>query len=262
MLRRTIVLAALAALLVALHAPVAGFAAAAADQPRGTRLAGIVTHVSDGDTLDLRANGRIYTVRLEGIDAPEGGQAFSQQARQLLRVLAFSQQASVVVQTTDRYGRLVARVIVGGRDLSEEMLRAGLAWHFLRYSSDKRLQALEQQARQQRVGLWSDRSAVAPWDYRSGRNRPAEPSATPPAASARPSPGSPSSVRPSPADARGTTASRTTGPFHGNVSSRVYHAPGCRDYNCKHCTQVFATRQAAEAAGYRAHAECVQRHQH
>jgi endonuclease YncB( thermonuclease family) len=212
--------------------------ALASPQHPGSRFTGLVTHVADGDTLDVKAGGRTYTIRLDGIDAPEGGQAFSQQARQHLRVLAFSQQATVAVQTTDRYGRLVARVTAGGLDLGEEMLRAGLAWHFVRYSSDKRLQALEQKARQQRVGLWGDRSAIPPWAYRSER-------AARPPIPARPSP--PSTHSPAPA----------TGPFHGNVSSRVYHAPGCRDYTCRNCTQVFATRQAAEAAGYRPHAECV-----
>ena len=41
-------------------------------QGRGT-LSGIVTHVANGDTLDITANGRTYTIRLDGIDAPEGG---------------------------------------------------------------------------------------------------------------------------------------------------------------------------------------------
>jgi len=229
--RRTIVLAAL--LVACLHP----FTIAGA-QPRGTRLTGVVTHVADGDTLDLTAGGRKFTVRLDGIDAPEGGQAFSQQARQQLRVLAFSHSATVVVQTNDRYGRLVARVVVGGRDLSEEMVRAGLAWHFVRYSSDPQLQALEQQARQQRVGLWADRSATPPWQYRSERL------ARPPA--------------PKPPRAP-TTGASSPGAYHGNASSHVYHAAGCRDFNCRNCTQVFATRQAAEVAGFRPHAECVLR---
>ena len=138
-------------------------------QGRG-KLTGIVTHVADGDTLDITANGQTYTIRLDGIDAPERGQAFGQQARQHLRVLAFSQPATALVQDRDRYGRTVARVIVGGRDLSEEMVEAGLAWHFVRYSSDRRLAALEQQARQQRRGLWADRSALPPWQYRSDRS--------------------------------------------------------------------------------------------
>jgi endonuclease YncB( thermonuclease family) len=92
-------------------------------QGRGT-LSGIVTHVADGDTLDITANGQTYTVRLDGIDAPEGGQAFGREARVQLRVLAFSKPATATVLDRDRYGRTVARVIVAGRDLSEEMVRA------------------------------------------------------------------------------------------------------------------------------------------
>jgi endonuclease YncB( thermonuclease family) len=173
-------------------------------QGRGT-LSGIVTHVANGDTLDITANGTTYTIRLDGIDAPEGGQAFGREARQHLRVLAFSKAATAAVRDRDRYGRTVARVIVAGRDLSEEMVKAGLAWHFVRYSSDRRLAALEQEARQQRRGLWADRSAVPPWQYRSDRG--AAPNVTPPP--------------------RPPAAPLSAGPYHGNVSSGVYHAAGC-----------------------------------
>jgi micrococcal nuclease len=135
---------------------------------------GIVTHVADGDTLSVTATGRTEVIRLDGIDAPEAGQAFSGQARQRLRVLAFSQPATVHVRDRDRYGRLVARVIVAGRDLSEEMVKAGLAWHYTQYSTDRQLAALEQQARQQHLGLWADRTAVAPWQYRTQHSRGAQ----------------------------------------------------------------------------------------
>jgi len=39
--------------------------------------------------------------------------------------------------------------------------------------------------------------------------------------------------------------------YHGNVNSHVFHAPGCRYYNCQNCTAVFHSRQAAIQAGYR-----------
>jgi micrococcal nuclease len=198
-------------------------------------LSGIVTHVADGDTLDITANRQTYTIRLDGIDAPEGGQAFGREARVQLRVLAFAKPATATVLDRDRYGRTVARVVVGGRDLSEEMVRAGLAWHFVRYSADRRLAALEQEARQQRRGLWADRSALPPWQYRGDGG--AAPNVTPP---------------PSP-----PAAPVSAGPFHGNLSSRVYHAAGCPDYNCSNCTQLFSTRREAEAAGYRPHNTCV-----
>ena len=206
----------------------------ASAQDKGT-FAGIVTHVADGDTLSVTANGRTETIRLDGIDAPEGGQAFGGQARQRLRVLAFSQPATVHVHDRDRYGRLVARVIVAGRDLSEEMVRAGLAWRYVQYSGDRQLAALEQQARQQHLGLWADRTAVAPWQYRREHSQ------------GTPTPSVPGVPAATPA----------SGPYHGNVSSHVYHAPGCADYNCRNCSRVFAGRQEAEAAGYRPHDACV-----
>ncbi len=197
--------------------------------------AGTVTHVADGDTLSVTANGRTEIIRLEGIDAPEAGQAFGGQARQRLRVLAFSQPATVHVHDRDGYGRLVARVIVAGHDLSVEMVKAGLAWHYTQYSADRQLASLEQQARQQHLGLWADRTALPPWQYRREHSR-GDP--------APPMPAVP-------------TAAPASGPYHGNVSSHVYHAPSCPDYNCRNCTRVFASRQEAEAAGYRPHNACV-----
>ena len=46
------------------------------------------------------------------------------------------------------------------------------------------------------------------------------------------------------------------GPYHGNVDSKVFHRPGCRYYNCKNCTKVFKTRDAAIRAGYRPGGHC------
>jgi endonuclease YncB( thermonuclease family) len=51
------------------------------------------------------------------------------------------------------------------------MVQEGMAWHFVKYSSDTTLARLEQQARAKKIGLWSDPHAIAPWDYRSKRLR-------------------------------------------------------------------------------------------
>lgn len=245
-------------------------------------LSGVVSHVADGDTLDVSVGGRVsagdpaggrtVTVRLEGIDAPEGGQPFSVEARRHLRVVAFGQRVTVVPSDTDRYGRLVGRVLVGaddrgrgGKDASEEMLRAGLAWHFRRYSSDTRLAQLEAAARARRAGLWSDPSAIPPWTWRN-RERPRRPGSpgSPSPRSTAPGSGSPGSTFPGAGPHRGSAGGRppvataaAPGPYRGNVSSGVYHAPSCRDYRCKHCTSVFASREDAESAGFHPHRECV-----
>ncbi len=132
-------------------------------QGKGT-FTGIITHVADGDTLSVTANGRTEVIRLDGIDAPEAGQAFGGQARQRLRVLAFSQPATVHVRDRDRYGRLVARVIVGGRDLSEEMVRAGFAWQYTQVlcrRPARRTRTTGETTARRAVGRSNRRSAVA-----------------------------------------------------------------------------------------------------
>lgn len=42
----------------------------------------------------------------------------------------------------------------------------------------------------------------------------------------------------------------TTAPLHGNTSSKSFHAPTCRYYQCASCSASFASREAAIAAGY------------
>jgi endonuclease YncB( thermonuclease family) len=49
------------------------------------------------------------------------------------------------------------------------MIRAGLAWHFVKYNSDRDLAALEQEARKERRGLWKDPHPLPPWEIRKIR---------------------------------------------------------------------------------------------
>ena len=94
--------------------------------------AGRVVAVQDGDSLTLLVpDGASYQqvkVRLGEIDTPESRQPYGQRAKQALSDLAFGQQARVVVQDTDRYGRTVGRVYVGGVDVNAEMVKQGAAW--------------------------------------------------------------------------------------------------------------------------------------
>ena len=71
---------------------------------------------------------------------------------------------------TDRYGRTVAFVFVGGVDLNKELLKAGLAWHYKQYSRDPELAKLEFEARAKKVGLWVEPGAIAPWEWRKQKS--------------------------------------------------------------------------------------------
>ena len=179
--------------------------------------------VKDGDTIEILRDQSSIKVRLEGVDCPELGQDFSQKAKQFTSGLVFGKTAEIRPIGTDRYGRLIARVIVDGKDVSEQLLMAGLAWHFKKYNKDQNLAELERKASEHRVGLWSLSHPTAPWDHR-------HPTSVAPNVSAKPG---------------------TARIYHGNVNSHVFHAPSCAQYNCKNCTKELPSREAAVAGGFR-----------
>src|SRR4051812_17332243 len=84
--------------------------------------------------------------------------------------LAFGQMVTVPVRDVDRYKRTVAEIILpDGRNLNQELVRAGLAWWYTQYAKrDTVLRDLEQEARDAKRGLWSDSQAVTPWEWRKG----------------------------------------------------------------------------------------------
>ena len=115
-----------------------------------------VVGVVDGDTVDVViAPARRVRVRLHGVDAPERREPFSQQARNFTRVFMLDREVNVMGRDVDRYDRLVARILVDGRDASEAILSAGLACHSRRYSDDAALEAAEQRARAAALGFWA-----------------------------------------------------------------------------------------------------------
>lgn len=127
-----------------------------------------VTAVADGDTFTgLTAENEQVKVRIYAIDAPEKKQAFGTKAKECLSDLIFGKTVTIKQQSKDRYGRTVAWVYTpDGKDVSAEMLRAGMAWHYTQYSQSAEYAAIEQEARQARRGLWSDKKPVAPWEFR------------------------------------------------------------------------------------------------
>jgi endonuclease YncB( thermonuclease family) len=144
--------------------------------PVGSVVEGRVTHVPDGDSLRVRVGTREYSVRLYGIDAPEGNtrQPYADEARDYARRLAEGKTVRLFVRDHDRFGRVVAEATLpDGANVGHAMVEAGLAWHYTAFAkSDERLAALQAGARQARRGLWSDPNPTAPWEWRK-RHRPA-----------------------------------------------------------------------------------------
>lgn len=189
-----------------------------------SQIAAVVVSVSDGDTLWVQQKSLRMHIRLFGIDCPEIGQHFGEEAKQLTATKSLGKRVSIEIKDTDNYGRFVSRVRIDGEDLSLALVSAGLAWYYRQFTSDANLEAGEGSARKSRIGLWREPSPVAPWDFRRAETRP------PP--------------------------TESNGSLHGNMKSKVYHLPGCRDYDCANCSTLFATPTEATAAGFRKHLGC------
>lgn len=129
--------------------------------------------VSDGDTIKVMHLGKAERIRLYGIDCPERKQPFGTKAKWFASDLVFRRVVEVKPTATDRYGRTIAWVYVNNKCLNEELLRAGLAWHYKQYSKDERLAILENKAKENRTDIWSDPHSIPPWEWRRlKRNKP------------------------------------------------------------------------------------------
>ena len=130
---------------------------------------GTVTAVYDGDSLTITtAEKQRVKVRLSDIDTPERKQPYGTEARQALQALALNQIADVTVETIDRYGRTVGRVVVNGMDVNAELVQQGAAWVYRKYSHDAALLRIEQEARDAQRGLWAlpESERIPPWEWR------------------------------------------------------------------------------------------------
>lgn len=130
-----------------------------------------VARVIDGDTLVLRiADGEKATtrVRLWGVDTAEmnardpnkGPDPWAQEATDFARQLAENQLVTLHLQAHRLRGgfdRLLAYVeLPNGRTLNAKLIEAGLSKHDDRWGHDRSqaYDTLEQQARQERRGMW------------------------------------------------------------------------------------------------------------
>src|SRR5262245_41603869 len=144
----------------------ASSATAAGTDPPPT-LEAIVLHVDDGDTIDVRVDGRIERVRYIGVDAPEvahegtggaqGGEAAARVNRALLR--GRHVRLELDQEKRDRYGRLLAYVWTGSTMVNLEMVRLGYARALtippnVRYA--QRFAAAQTSAERAQLGLWGE----------------------------------------------------------------------------------------------------------
>lgn len=136
-------------------------------------LTGKVVGIMDGDTFKLlKSDSTTVNVRLANIDCPEKKQPFSEKAKQFTSDAIFGKTVTIKILKTDRYNRYISNVIYNDSlSLCYELVKYGLAWHYLKYSKDETLQTLEDEAKRKKIGLWQEPSPIAPWDWRSSKKK-------------------------------------------------------------------------------------------
>lgn len=131
------------------------------------QITGKVVSIADGDSLTVLDETKTqHKIRLEGIDAPESGQAFGTKAKEALAEKVFEKNVVIEWAETDKYGRVLGDIYIDDRLINLEMVEDGWAWHFKKYSKSKDLAEAETKAKAAARGLWADKSPVAPWDFR------------------------------------------------------------------------------------------------
>lgn len=136
-------------------------------------LTGKVVGIMDGDSFKLlTADSTLVKVRLANIDCPEKKQAFSAKAKEFTSNAIFGKTVTINILKTDRYKRYISNVTYNDSlSLCHQLVKNGLAWHFVRYSNDSTLQLLEDTAKEDKVGLWQDPNPIAPWEWRTTKKK-------------------------------------------------------------------------------------------
>lgn len=127
-----------------------------------------VVRIKDGDTIVvLLSNNEQKTLRLAEVDCPESGQPFGKNAKQFTSSQVFGKEISFYETDTDRYNRTIAKIYYNnGKYLSAEIIKAGLGWWYYQYSTDKELGKMQDLAKSKGLGLWQDKNAISPYEWR------------------------------------------------------------------------------------------------
>jgi len=146
-------------------------------QPSSGLVSGPVSllSVGDGDTIRVTSRqGAKVTIRLACIDAPETSQGSSGRwSTNTLKGLIQGKSISLKPQVKDRYGRTVAEIYVGNRNINLQMVQVGAAYVYRQYlkqcDRDTYMRA-EDAASKKGLGVWGPyKPAQVPWEYRRSR---------------------------------------------------------------------------------------------
>jgi micrococcal nuclease len=135
---------------------------------------GIVTHVTDGDTLWVKldgASGKPLKLRLRSIDAPEICQAGGAAAKVALEEHILHRVIRFAPRARDTYGRTIADVWLGSEDISAWLVEGGHAWSEGYRFHPGAYAALQREAQAGRRGLFASADPLEPRLFRKLHGR-------------------------------------------------------------------------------------------
>ena len=139
------------------------------DPEHRQELVGTVTKVLDGDSFWLDHGDATTKIRLRFVDAPENDQPYGDKAKAFTE--KFVKGKLVTCYPFGKsFDRVLATCYVEDVSLIEELTKNGLGWIDQRYTKNKQLLAMQQEAIKKRVGLWSQSAPKPPWEWRK-RNK-------------------------------------------------------------------------------------------
>mgnify|MGYP001067340947 FL=1 len=136
---------------------------------------GDVTKIIDGDTIyvTIKTNNLRKKIRLVGIDAPEIDQPYGIDSKLALEEYLLNKHVTILNYGTDKYNRILGKVVFNNKDINSLMIKYGHAWLYRKYqdSLNRHDQAyyleLENNARDERLGIFSYPGFIEPWMWRS-----------------------------------------------------------------------------------------------
>ncbi len=199
-----------------------------------------VIKVVDGDTLDVKINGKTERLRLIGVDTPETVdprkpvQCFGKEASAKAKVLLLGKSVVLTGDPTqgerDKYGRLLRYVTLpDGRSFNELMIKEGYAFEYtynIPYKYQSKYKQLQSEARQKKRGLWADTACKG---KATSIVTTAKPKAT-------------TTVKP-------TTTKSTAQPAVKKSVNSICHAKGTRYYDQTKTFTSYSTVKACVASG-------------
>ena len=134
---------------------------------------GEVVGVLEGSTIEVVRLGKVERIRLQGLDCPEKDQPYGDDVKQAISALVFAMGVTVEPYGKDKYGRIMADVLLAdGTNVNHVLVKDGRCWWSRKSApDDAELERLELEAREAKRGLWEDPEPIPPWEFRKAQRK-------------------------------------------------------------------------------------------